>query len=153
LTFGVNCAFSNRKARSDDIEAIKAIADAHREELGFVLRPALEDSIQRGEILISENGTGLVGFVEYHHRRDEQTTLYHIVVKTEYRNQGIGRSLILALQKEAEAIGKNVIRLKCPADLPAQDFYDRMGFQIEGEAQGKRRRLVLWAFPIENKDM
>jgi ribosomal protein S18 acetylase RimI-like enzyme len=148
LTSGVNKGFHTRKAEPKDLEVIKTIADEHRDELGFILRPALAESIRREEVIVSENGSGIIGFVEYHHRRDEQTTLYHIAVASDYRRRGIGRSLVSALREEARAFDKRVIRLKCPVDLPAQDFYARMGFQIEGEVEGKARRLVLWALHV-----
>jgi GNAT superfamily N-acetyltransferase len=90
----------------------------------------------------------LIGFVEYHHRRDEQTTLYHIVVIPARRRQGVGRALIDALRNEALALRKQIIRLKCPADLPAQGFYARLGLDSLGEESGNSRPLVVWALSL-----
>jgi len=77
-----------------DLDAIKQIADAHRRELGFVRRPTLLAAINRQEIFIAKHNAQIIGFVEYHHRRDNQTTLYNIVVKADYRTQGVGRALV-----------------------------------------------------------
>ena len=133
-----------RKATFADLDAVKAIADMHRHELGFVMRPALARSIERGELIIAANSTGLIAFVEYHHRRDVQTTLYHIVVAPYYRRQGIGQRLIEWLADEARASSKEVIALKCPATLPANEFYARTGWSLVGSEPGKRRLLNLW---------
>ncbi len=148
LISGVNKNFAIRKAALADLDAIKVIADTYRRELGFVLRPALARSITRGEVLVAENSAGLIGFVEYRHRQDEQTTLYHIAVVSNHRQEGVGRSLVDALHSEAWTIGKKIILLKCPSELPAQGFYARLGFNSIGEEPGNKRSLIVWVLPL-----
>ncbi len=137
-----------RKATIKDLPAIKGLADMYRHELGFVLQPALARSIERGEIFVAENGTRTLGFVEYHHRRDGQTTLYHIAVHPDYRNQGIGRKLMECVHIEAQSRGQRCVRLKCPTDLSANHFYSKIGFQCEDELPSKRRHLRVWVSTI-----
>lgn len=144
MTSGATDTLVIRKATLADLDAIKAIADLHRHELGFVMRPALARSIERGELIVAANSTGLIAFVEYHHRRDAQTTLYHIVVAPDYLRQGIGQRLIEQMVNEARASGKEFIALKCPAALPANDFYARTGWSLVGCEAGKSRPLNLW---------
>jgi GNAT superfamily N-acetyltransferase len=141
-----------RKAVLTDLDILKSLADAHRHELGFVVRPALVRSIERGELIVATNSTDPIAFVEYHHRRDAQTTLYRIVVAPDYRRQGIGRWLIERLADEARAAGKEIIALKCPATLPANDFYARTGWSLAGSEPGKRRPLNLWQLPLDASD-
>jgi len=140
--------FSVRKATQADLEAIKELADSHKHELGFVLRPALARSIAREELLVAENHASVIGFVEYHHRQDEQTTLYHIAVTPDHRRMGVGEALINTLRAEARILGKSAIRLKCPADLPAKLFYEHIGFHSIGEELGKDRPLIVFALII-----
>ena len=64
--------FSVRKATQADLDAVKGLADSHKHELGFVLRPALSRSIAREELLVAENHASVIGFIEYHHRQDER---------------------------------------------------------------------------------
>ena len=127
-----------------DLESIKHLADQHRHELGFVLAPALARSIERSELVVAENGKGIIGFVEFHHRRDNQVTLYHIVVKPDHRYQGIGRQLIDALVQDAIGHDKEFIKLKCPANLNANGFYQHLGFSHGGVQPGRSRDLVIW---------
>ncbi len=65
-----------RPAQADDLDTIKALADAERAALGFVRRPALAEAITHGEMLAAERAGEVVGFVEFHRRRDGQVTLY-----------------------------------------------------------------------------
>jgi len=133
-----------RKATLNDLDEIKALADENRYELGFVLRPALIRSINRKEVFVAERNKSIVGFVEYHHRRDSQTTIYHIAVCKTYRRVGVGRALINAVIEEAKKFNKKYILLKCPIDLPANKFYERLGFENFGICNGRNRKLIIW---------
>ncbi|MBN1877093.1 MAG: GNAT family N-acetyltransferase [Anaerolineae bacterium] len=139
-----NDEITTRKATEADIDMIKILADSHRQELGFVRRPALLEAIKRNEVLVAQNSHQIIGFVEYHCRRDEQATLYHIAVETDYQSQGIGKILINALCAEAARVGKTFVCIKCPADLPANEFYKNIGGQLMTVEPGKRRSLSVW---------
>ena len=136
--------FSIRPALTTDIDAIKQLADKHRNELGFLRRPALLRAIQRCELLVAQHRADLVGFIEYRHRQDKQTTLYNVVVHPEYRGLGVGRHLVFTLEKEAQEREKSLVLLKCPDDLPANQFYERIGYEKSNVEAGKSRRLNIW---------
>jgi len=136
-----------RSATCDDLDGIKALYDAQRQALGFVLRPALAESIQRDELLVAWD-EGLVGAVHYRHRRDHQTTLYHIAVQEGQQRRGIGAALVLALLQECQARQARCILLKCPQELPANQFYAVLGFQFQGQQAGKHRPLNIWVLSL-----
>lgn len=140
------------QAHMGDLESIKKLCDAHRTELGFVLRPSLEAAIKAKMVLIARDtsnaGNSCVGFVDYHHRRDKQTTLYHLAVVEDARMSGVGQALVLALCEEARKHGKTLIRLKCPEPLPANLFYARVGFVKVLTEPGKSRPLCVWEMSI-----
>jgi ribosomal protein S18 acetylase RimI-like enzyme len=137
-----------RKAVRSDLDEIKTLADAHKRELGFTLRPTLAESIARGEVFVAADDADLIGFVDYRHRKDEQTTLYHLVVSPEWRQRGVGRGLIEALQTEATERGKDYILLKCPEDLPANAFYQKLGFELTTSENGRSRKLNVWRLTL-----
>lgn len=141
-----------RKARAEDLDAIKALADANKASLGFVLRPALAAGIERGWLLIAERAGQVIGFVHYRHRQDSQTTLYEICVDEASRRNGVGRSLVQALSAESQALGKACIRLKAPVDLSANEFYQQTGFALVNVHQGKRRQLNVWEIRLTGRD-
>ncbi|MDM8518553.1 GNAT family N-acetyltransferase [Anaerolineales bacterium HSG6] len=143
MIFGAS-NYNVRKAQSTDIDGIKQIADSHKRELGFLRRPSLLASIERDEIFVAEADNKIVGFVEYHHRRDEQTTLYNIVVEPDHRGLNVGRDLVRTLILETQAYDKKFILLKCPTDLASNQFYESLDFSIHIVENGKRRPLNVW---------
>lgn len=142
MTIKADCVI--RRADLDDLPAIKKLADSHKQELGFVRWPVLARSIGQSEVYVAENGEGIIGFLQYHHRRDRQTTLHNIAVRLDYRNCGIGRKMTMALEVESQTKGKSAILLKCPEDLPANSFYAKMGYEKVNVESGKARRLNIW---------
>lgn len=143
-----------RKAETNDLDSIKALADANRKTLGFVLRATLAVGIQRNWMLVAESSNCvLIGFVHYRHRQNSQTTLYEICVHEAYRYNGFGRALIQALVKESTTLGKADIYLKAPINIPANEFYRNMGFTSVGVDPGKKRVLRIWHYPICRGDV
>lgn len=131
-----------RLAQKSDLPDIKALADAHRHELGFVNRAILEKAIDAQEVLYVPNQ----GFLHFHHRRDRISTLHHLCVSPHCRYQGIGRQLIDGWEKlcrKSEAQIKR-LRLKCPVDLRANGFYSHIGFSRTEVEAGKNRSLIVW---------
>jgi N-acetylglutamate synthase-like GNAT family acetyltransferase len=143
LTSGIS-EIKLRKAVPEDLPSLKTLADAHRHELGFVHRQALLRSIHQQEVIVAQKADKLIGFVEYHHRQDLQTTVYHIVVEPEHRDQGIGRILMETLRQESYQLKKQFIRIKCPEELKANRFYEHVGCHLVGKEEGKRRTLSIW---------
>lgn len=144
-----SAAFTLRHALMEDLDAVKALCDRHRYELGFVLRPSLAAAIADGEIISAFNpDKRLAGIVHFHHRRDGQTTLYHLAVMPDFRLAGVGRLLINALRAEVRAYGHSVIRLKCPSGMPANQFYRRVGFICVAQDAGKSRALNIWEWYV-----
>lgn len=138
-----------RKATSADLDAVKALFDRHKLELGFIIRAALEKSIQQAELIIAvTHDEELAGLVHYHHRRDAQTTLYSIVVDSPWRERGVGRCLIDALRDECRIRKQHFILLKCPQGLPANDFYAHYGFNLAKKEIGKHRPLNVWTLCV-----
>jgi ribosomal protein S18 acetylase RimI-like enzyme len=133
-----------RFATAEDAPAVKAIADRHRHELGFVPAAALVEAAQERRLLVAVLDGKVVGFVHFRCCRDGHATIYEIAVLPEHRQRGVGRALVEAVCQEAVQRGCVVLQLKCPIDLPANEFYRRTGFTEAGIEEGKRRPLRLW---------
>lgn len=119
-----------RLATVDDLGWVKAMADRHRVELGFVLRPALTEAIAREELLVV---TGK-GFCHYHERRDAWHTVYELCSEDH-----VGRLLLDAVPRPRQ--------LKCPEDNKhANRFYFLAGGHLAAILPGKKRRLFLWTW-------
>jgi N-acetylglutamate synthase-like GNAT family acetyltransferase len=137
-----------RLASEADVSDIKALADRHRGELGFNPRQRFLDSVHKGELLVALEAERVVGFARFHHRRDSSTTIYEIA--SDIHSRGIGRQLVEALRARCLEQGSRRIKLLCPVELPANDFYQALGFQRVGERsrEGRKRPLYEWELPV-----
>lgn len=134
-----------RKAVLTDLDALKKLSDQHKQELGFIVRGALQRSIASEELIVAvSDETAICGFIHYHHRKDAKTTLYSVVVEQDYRRCGIGQRLVDLLLCEARGLGQHLIQLKCPLELEANEFYRNIGFGLAETAPGKLRPLNVW---------
>jgi hypothetical protein len=122
-----------RQATKDDIDRIKDVAKSYSKEIGFILRPALEEAVNRAELLYHEE-TG--SFCHYHTRRDGVSVIYEICTPIQARGKGIAKKMISKIPLP--------VQLKCPVDNASNKFYEHTGFELIGTEDGKKRRLNVW---------
>jgi N-acetylglutamate synthase-like GNAT family acetyltransferase len=135
-----------RQATIDDIPAIDEIAKLYKYELGWVRHVALKESIAKGALLVVVVADQVIGFAEYNHAKRGYTSLYHIAVSQ--KGNGYGRQLIDAIIKEAKSKGSQFVRIKCPVDLSANKFYERLGFSLAKVEPGKKRKINVWEMKL-----
>jgi hypothetical protein len=100
-----------------------------------VVFETLYEAVQRNELILIDGG-----FCHWHLRRDGQLTIYEIIsIKL-----GAGSKILEILKNVNEA---NNIFAKCPEDLEANKWYEKRGFQYEGEeTTSSGRKLKLWRY-------
>lgn len=125
-------------AIADDIDVIKKLADSHKKELGFILRPALLESIQKNEVLVAKIDDQIIGFMHWHKRKDGWSTRYHLCVQKDSRGKGIGKMLVDKVPKPNKG--------RCPIDNESNKFFRKIGAKFRGTESGKKRRLNVWVF-------
>lgn len=76
-------------------------------------------------------------------RTESPIVLRDIALLTEYRNAGIGGSLVQELMTEAASAGKP-IRLHVVASSPAVRLYERLGFRRGGDEAGAAYLEMTW---------
>lgn len=97
----------------------------------------LYESSQRGELLLISGG-----FCHWHLRRDGQLTIREIISI----RKGAGSEMLAILKQIPGALS---LYAKCPADLPANEWYHRRGFVLEGQETTRNgRELNLWRLPL-----
>jgi len=121
----------------------KAISSKFSSQLGFVNLAALQKAFESQELEVIPD----VGFCNFHHRRDGQTTIYEIA--TTRHGEGWGRLLFYRVLCSAIERGCNIIVAKCPVDLPSNGFYERLGFELSAIEQGRKRQLNRWVYKIQ----
>ena len=104
----------------------------------------LNESNERGELLLV-----LHGMCHFHVRRDGQLTIREIIVQRGHQGHGIGRAMVQKLAVLGMEAGASSIFAKCPVDLPANGWYEAVGFTLEGtETTPSGRRLNLWRMAL-----
>ena len=137
-----------RPARAEDVDGAKAVADRHKEELGFVMSSVLHDAQKNRWLLVAVQNEKVIGFANFRIRQDNNATLYDIAVDKPYRKQKIGKRLIQRLTWLVNVAGGEHVRLKCPQSLPANQFYEHLRFELTSTETGKKRPLNVWHYKL-----
>ena len=98
-----------------------------RDQSYLMYYPAVDDRI----ILLADKRIGRLILS----RTDAEIRLVDITILPEFRNQGIGTSLIKDLLTEADAAGKFVSLQVEKTNPQARALYERMGLTVKGENQ------------------
>jgi len=110
-------------SESDIEEAIELFQD-HAEQLGFINKARVEE----GPLYVEKREREVVGAALADHLSTKASSwLRDIVVKEEYRRQGIGESLIEKIREDSP---HPQLKAKCPQDLPANSFYEETGWAL-----------------------
>jgi GNAT superfamily N-acetyltransferase len=119
----------------------------HRDELGFVNRAQCEE---KDLWTVTRNGDVVAAALGNHCTRKPQTTLYELAVAKDYRREGLATELINRMLRDSP---HNKVVCKCPTDLPANEFYDSVGFEQIATEQGKNRNLNVWEIERSTVDI
>lgn len=131
------CKCTIRYAVEDDIQHIVKIARQYSKELGFVRTVGLKEAIARRELYIAEYGRQIVGFCNWHRRKDGIHVIYEIAVDRARLGEKIGVGLLWAVPSP--------LRLKCTVDNDsANSFYASQDMQLVAVEQGRKRQLNVW---------
>ncbi|MCS7266388.1 MAG: GNAT family N-acetyltransferase, partial [Armatimonadetes bacterium] len=139
-------------ATFEDLDAAKRVADKHRHELGFIVRKTFEDAIKENRLLVVTENDEVVGFTHFRLRKDGVAIIYDIAVLPSHRRRGYGRQMVNRVLELAKRDGCHCLILRCPQDLPSNEFYRHIGFELAGVERGKKRPLNIWRIKIPQKN-
>lgn len=101
---------------------------------------ALYEAAKRGELLLVDGG-----LCHFHLRLDGQLTVREIIST----RKGAGGEMLARLK---QVKGAKSIFAKCPADLPANGWWERSGFACEGEETTRTgRKMKLWRLNLRRE--
>jgi ribosomal protein S18 acetylase RimI-like enzyme len=127
------------------LEELKKIADSCKKDIGFVTTRILEKAINEKRIIIQKKDERIIGFLHFYHRkRDQQTTIYELMILPEYQKMGYGKELINELVRQSLILNRTIIKLKCPVDNFSNGFYKHLGFELIQTVKGRKRELNIW---------
>ena len=82
--------------------------------------------------LVAVDGDRVAGYVGSQTVCDE-TDMMNVAVTADYRRQGLGEKLVLALVEELKAMGSQCLTLEVrDSNTPARTLYEKLGFQQVG---------------------
>ena len=101
----------------------------------------LWESAKRNELILLGGG-----FCHWHLRKDGQITIREIIVLPEKQGIGIGTAILEKLRGVKNA---KCIFSKCPADLPANSWYETKGFRlVNTETAASGRKINHWTLEL-----
>ena len=149
-----------REATADDLPFIDALQRPVTKAVGYFPRGQFEGYIQQKAVLIAEGdggGVGPLGYVIHKDRylkRDELGIVYQLNVAPEARRHLVGAALLKAAF-ERSAYGCRLYCCWCAQDLPANRFWEAMGFvplAFRAGSDKKKRVHILWQRRITEGD-
>ncbi|MBR7746328.1 GNAT family N-acetyltransferase [Undibacterium baiyunense] len=108
----------------------------------------LENALARGISYLAKSGEQIVG--EIHAYRPVPALFAHVLsdltiaVHPDFQGCGVGRAIFSALLDEVKTKHSHILRVELfvrESNLKAQEFYQSLGFHIEGHFQQRVRRL------------
>lgn len=100
----------------------------------------LFEAAKKGELLLVDGG-----MCHWHLRKDGQLTIHEILST----KRGVGRKMLDYLRQ----VGSKSIFARCPTDLEANGWYEKMGFRDEGiETTKTGRQLRKWRLNLLPQD-
>ena len=126
----------------ETFEQAATLFQCHRDELGFVNTAQCREK----DLVVHKTSGEVVGALLGNHCvRKPQSTVYELAVAESQRRNGIATSLVTQF---ADQSPHEKLVAKCPVDLPANNFYERTGWDCVDTEDGKNRDLNVWELTL-----
>lgn len=138
-----------------DLRYIEHLARSNYEAIGFIPRPKLAEYAARGQILMAEENDESAGFLVFG-AGWPTLRIYQACIQYDARRREHGASLVARLITEAQRRGCHLISLWCADDLPANEFWQALGFRKVGTRPGGKARGRLhnqWVLSVTTEQM
>ena len=138
-----------REATTDDLPFIDALQRPTTKAVGYFPRGQFEGYIAQKAVLIAEGDAGPLGYIiskDRYLKRDELGVVYQLNVAPEARRHLVGAALLRAAF-ERSAYGCRLYCCWCAQDLPANKFWEAMGFAplaFRAGSDRKGRVHIFW---------
>lgn len=123
----------------DPLPYVLDLARKHYEEIGFLPAPRLEQYRDRGQLWTADENGEPCGFLVWGNGWPV-LRVYQVCIQYDAQRRLHGAALIGRLINKAEAEGYDRISCWVADDIPANDFWNAMGFRKSGEREGGKHR-------------
>lgn len=141
---------------ADYVSQVSAIADQNKDAFGFLSASAYEQMASKGQLwVVLNNAKELKGYLMFGGTMPTLKVFQAYVCKS-VRGHGVGKQLIDTLKEYAREKSYHSIVAKVASDLPANNFWERMGFSIYRQIKGgetTRRIINIRGYPFDDNDL
>ena len=141
---------------ADYVSEVSAIADKNKESFGFLSNSAYEQMASKGQLWIAVNDKKeLKGYLMFGGTMPTLKVFQAYACKS-VRGHGVGKKLIDALKNYASDKGYHSIVAKVASDLPANNFWEKVGFSIFSQVKGgatTKRIINIRGYSLGNNDL
>ena len=112
---------------------VQSHADTDKDALGFLPASVYEEAAQSQNLLVAVASRGDLNIYAGHllfGGKFPRAKIYQTFVLPEFRRRKVGRALVDKLVSITEASNYLSLSAKVAADLPANGFYEAMGFEV-----------------------
>jgi GNAT superfamily N-acetyltransferase len=118
---------------------VEALSRKHYEEIGFLPKPRLEQYYQDGQLWMQTENGEPCGFLVWGNGWPV-LRVYQVCIQYDAQRRLHGAELVGRLIRKAEAEGYERISAWVADDIPANDFWNAMGFRLHGQRAGGSKR-------------
>ena len=128
-----------RTASLTDAEVLN-IYDKHVEKSEII------NLINNNRIFIIEINNKIIGWLRYNLFWDNTPFMNMLYILEDYRNHKYGTLLVNHFEKEMKELGYNYLLTSTPSDETSINFYQKLGYKINGELFYKNdpKELILY---------
>ena len=137
------------------LDHVRHLADANRGTLGFLPATAYREAAMKGRLWVAVGGTTtnareLRGYL-FFGDRFPRLRVYQVYVCPRFRASGIARRLINKLKRYGERHEYLTITARVASELPANEFWNSLGFNVTGRCPGgkKGRTINRFGFALD----
>ena len=149
---------SIRPGELRDVAFMDALQQKQTHAVGWMPTKQFEGKIEAGHVLVAQDLTGrAVGYCigsDRYFKRDDVGIIYQMNVEPG-RQRGLVGATLLKAQFERSAYGCRLYCCWCAQDLPANRFWESMGFvplAVRAGSDKKRRTHIFWQKRITSGD-
>lgn len=141
---------------SDYVEQVSSIADKNKDAFGFLSSSVYEQMASKGQLWVAVNSDKeLKGYLMF---GGTMPTLkvFQIYACESVKGRGVGKMLIDALKEHARNSHYHTISARVASDLPANVFWESVGFTIYRQVKGgeaKKRTINIRGCSLETNDL
>lgn len=140
----------------DYVRQVSAIADQNKGIFGFLSSSVYEQMASKGQLwVVVNNVKELKGYLMFGGTMPT-LKIFQVYVCKSVRGHGVGRQLINTLKEHARVKHYHSVVARVASDLPANKFWDDMGFTIYRQVKGgetTNRTINIRGYSLDENDL